>query len=104
MLKRLSAALARDTAARCQGNFLLGDVDMAEDDWQRSTAANAHVTEITPLLASVLPEKSITHFFGAHTAVGKNIFPRLAGSLNSSMVCATPAIPASDIVWNLPFL
>lgn len=41
---------------------------------------------MTPLLASVIPGKSITHLFGAHTAAGKNIFPRLAGALDVSMV------------------
>ncbi len=41
---------------------------------------------MTPLLASVIPSKSITHLFGAHTAVGKNIFPRLAGTLDVTMI------------------
>lgn len=50
-------------------------------------AGNSPLTpDIAPLFAKVIPEKSVSHIFGAHTAAGKNIFPRLAGMLEVSMV------------------
>lgn len=43
-------------------------------------------TDVAPLLAKVIPEKSATHLFAAHTAAAKNILPRLAGILEVSQV------------------
>lgn len=42
--------------------------------------------DVAPFFAKFLPSKSITHLFAAHTAVAKNCFPRIAGSIDSSMV------------------
>ncbi|KAI9635476.1 uncharacterized protein MKK02DRAFT_27136 [Dioszegia hungarica] len=58
--------------------------------------ANTLAENVAPLLASFLPEKGITHFFGAHTAVGKNVFPRLAGALDSSMIADIVALEGED--------
>jgi electron transfer flavoprotein alpha subunit len=42
---------------------------------------------ITPVLAKLLdPSTTTTHLFSAHTAVNKDLFPRLSGSLNVSMI------------------
>lgn len=48
--------------------------------------ANAIAENVAPLLKEVIPAKSVTHLFGGHTAQAKNIFPRLAGSLEVSMI------------------
>lgn len=51
----------------------------------------AHIAYISSLvlaslLASIVSAKDVSHLFAAHTAVGKNVFPRLAGLLDSSLV------------------
>jgi hypothetical protein len=43
--------------------------------------------DLAPFFAKFLPSKSLTHLFAAHTAVAKNVFPRIAGTIDSSMVC-----------------
>ncbi|CAD6566595.1 MAG: Electron transfer flavoprotein alpha-subunit [Tremellales sp. Tagirdzhanova-0007] len=45
-----------------------------------------HMNPTPTLSPKFLPSKSFTHLFAAHTAVGKNIFPRIAGSVDSSMI------------------
>ncbi|KAK4688556.1 electron transfer flavoprotein alpha subunit, partial [Tremellales sp. Uapishka_1] len=67
-----------------------------------SRIANEHRPGVTPFLASFLPSKSITHLFGAHTAVGKNLFPRLAGALDVSMIADIIAVEPSGDVFTRP--
>lgn len=56
---------------------------------------------LAPLLASIVPTKDVSHVFAAHTAVGKNVFPRLAGMLDSSLVGDPPAyyVLATELSW-----
>lgn len=42
--------------------------------------------DIAPFLAEFVPSKDISHLFAAHTAVAKNVFPRVAGIMDKSMV------------------
>lgn len=44
----------------------------------------------------MIPEKSATHLFGAHTAAAKNIFPRLAGLLEVSQISDITAVKGED--------
>lgn len=45
------------------------------------------LTAITPVLTKFLDSSNPhTHLFSAHTAVNKDLFPRLSGSLNVSMI------------------
>jgi electron transfer flavoprotein alpha subunit len=45
------------------------------------------LTAITPVLTKFLDSSNpTTHLFSAHTAVNKDLFPRLSGSLNVSMI------------------
>ncbi|WVW78748.1 hypothetical protein I302_100709 [Kwoniella bestiolae CBS 10118] len=69
----------------------------ASDAYSHSLAEN-----VAPLLASVLPAKNISHIFAAHTAVGKNVFPRLAGLLDSSMIADIVALESSGDVFTRP--
>ncbi|WWD07953.1 hypothetical protein V865_006062 [Kwoniella europaea PYCC6329] len=69
----------------------------ASDSYAHSLAEN-----VAPLLASVLPAKNISHIFAAHTAVGKNVFPRLAGLLDSSMIADIVALESSGDVFIRP--
>lgn len=39
-----------------------------------------------PLIASIVHTKDVSHVFAGHTAIGKNVLPRLAGILDSSLV------------------
>ncbi|WRT65026.1 uncharacterized protein IL334_001967 [Kwoniella shivajii] len=64
--------------------------------------AHALAESVAPLLASVLPAKKISHIFAAHTAVGKNVFPRLAGMLDSSMIADIIALESSGDVFTRP--
>lgn len=48
--------------------------------------AYASPLALASLLASIVSAKDVSHIFAAHTAVGKNVFPRLAGLLDSSLV------------------
>lgn len=52
--------------------------------------------DVAPLLAKVIPEKSVSHLFGAHTAAAKNIFPRLAGLLEVSQISDITAVKGED--------
>jgi electron transfer flavoprotein alpha subunit len=58
--------------------------------------ANNLAENVAPLLAKVIPEKSVSHLFGAHTAAAKNIFPRLAGLLEVSQISDITAVKAED--------
>ncbi|KAK1926375.1 hypothetical protein DB88DRAFT_481612 [Papiliotrema laurentii] len=76
----------------------LSKIYTAADDAYANTIAE----NVTPLLAKFLPEKSITHFFAAHTAVGKNIFPRLAGALDTSMIADIIALESNGTEFTRP--
>lgn len=41
---------------------------------------------VAPLLASLVKAGSYTHLAGPHSALGKNLFPRVAGLLNVQQV------------------
>ncbi|GFZ49144.1 Probable electron transfer flavoprotein subunit alpha [Saitozyma sp. JCM 24511] len=57
---------------------------------------------VAPLLASVVPSKSITHLFAAHTAAGKNVFPRVAGALDVSMIADIVGLESSGDTFTRP--
>ncbi|WVQ84002.1 hypothetical protein IAT38_006147 [Cryptococcus sp. DSM 104549] len=57
---------------------------------------------VAPLLASVIPAKDVSHVFAGHTAVGKNVFPRLAGLLDSSMIADIIALESSGDIFTRP--
>lgn len=62
----------------------------------------ANKPAVTPLLTDLLPSKSITHLFAAHTAVGKNVFPRVAGALDVSMISDIIDLEASGDEFTRP--
>ncbi|EIW68707.1 hypothetical protein TREMEDRAFT_71892 [Tremella mesenterica DSM 1558] len=64
--------------------------------------SNSLAENVAPLLAAVLPAKNITHLFAAHTAVGKNVFPRLAGLLDTSMIADIIALEPSGDTFTRP--
>jgi len=64
--------------------------------------AHALAENVTPMLSKFLPEKSITHLFAAHTAVGKNVFPRLAGALDTSMIADIIALDSAGETFTRP--
>ncbi|WWD22049.1 hypothetical protein CI109_106537 [Kwoniella shandongensis] len=109
------------TAAKTLGGDLAGivvgskaDVDGVLDEVKKidglskiyTAASDAYSHQlaetVAPLLATVLPAKSISHIFAAHTAVGKNVFPRLAGILDSSMIADIIALESSGDVFTRP--
>ncbi|ORX34362.1 hypothetical protein BD324DRAFT_635573 [Kockovaella imperatae] len=57
---------------------------------------------VAPFLAKFLPSKSITHLFAAHTAVGKNVFPRTAGILDTSMIADIIAVESDGNTFTRP--
>lgn len=68
-----------------RGNCRIKDLSkiyLATSDSYSHSLAEA----LASLLASIVSAKDVSHIFAAHTAVGKNVFPRLAGLLDSSLV------------------
>jgi hypothetical protein len=53
-----------------------------------SSFAHSLAEPIAPALADLVKKQSFTHVVAAHSAVGKNIFPRLAALLDAAQVCA----------------
>lgn len=41
---------------------------------------------VAPLLADIVKKGGYTHLVAAHTALGKNVFPRVAGLLDVAQV------------------
>ncbi|WVR04427.1 hypothetical protein IAU60_001430 [Kwoniella sp. DSM 27419] len=105
-------ALGQDTAGIVVGSK--GDVDSVLEEAKKidglskiytaASDAYAHslAENVAPLLASVLPAKDVSHIFAAHTAVGKNVFPRLAGIVDSSMIADIVALEASGDTFTRP--
>ncbi|WOO79434.1 putative electron transfer flavoprotein subunit alpha, mitochondrial [Vanrija pseudolonga] len=59
--------------------------------------AHGVAENVAPVLAEVVPAKSITHLFGAHTPAVKNVFPRLAGILGVSQISDIIALEGEDV-------
>ncbi|OWZ62957.1 hypothetical protein AYX15_04993 [Cryptococcus neoformans] len=57
---------------------------------------------LASLLASIVSAKDVSHIFAAHTAVGKNVFPRLAGLLDSSLIADIIALESSGDTFTRP--
>ncbi|ORY26893.1 DHS-like NAD/FAD-binding domain-containing protein [Naematelia encephala] len=76
----------------------LSKIYTASSDLYAHTIAEA----VAPLLADFLPSKSITHLFGAHTAVGKNVFPRVGGILDTSVIADIIALESSGDIFTRP--
>lgn len=53
-------------------------------------------TVVAPALVKFLESNGTTHLFSAHTANGKDLFPRLSGLLNVSMVADILALEHKD--------
>lgn len=53
--------------------------------------AHAMAEPVAPLLAELVKSGGFTHLIAAHTAVGKNVFPRVAGLLDVAQVCPSIA-------------
>ncbi|KAL7411745.1 hypothetical protein BDY24DRAFT_407412 [Mrakia frigida] len=49
---------------------------------------------LAPLLASLAPSKKFTHLIGAHSAVGKDTFPRVSALLDTTMISDVTKIEA----------
>ncbi|GAA5849163.1 hypothetical protein JCM5353_001652 [Sporobolomyces roseus] len=52
---------------------------------------------VAPLLASLVKSGSYTHLAGPHSALGKNLFPRVAGLLNVQQISDVMSIEAEDV-------
>jgi electron transfer flavoprotein alpha subunit len=51
-----------------------------------SSLSHCLAEPVAPLLADLVKKQSFTHVVAAHTALGKNIFPRLAALLDTAQV------------------
>ncbi|KAL7424395.1 Electron transfer flavoprotein alpha-subunit [Cryptotrichosporon argae] len=64
--------------------------------------AHALAENVAPLLASTVTSKSITHLFAAHSAIGKNVFPRIAGALDVSTIPDIIALDSTGTEFTRP--
>ncbi|ORY73833.1 putative electron transfer flavo protein alpha subunit [Leucosporidium creatinivorum] len=64
----------------------------------RTSPLLAHHTAepLAPVLASLVKSGGYTHLAAAHTAVGKNVFPRVAGLLEVQQISDVMAISSAD--------
>ncbi|CED83114.1 etf1 [Phaffia rhodozyma] len=57
---------------------------------------------LAPLLASVVPTKGFSHLVGAHSAVGKDLFPRVSALLDTTMISDVVKIEAGGEQFTRP--
>ncbi|WVO13462.1 hypothetical protein L204_101078 [Cryptococcus depauperatus] len=119
--KLSDASLSAVTAAKSLGNdthgLVIGSKSEVEGVLEQAKKINdlskvysavsdsySHVlTEtVAPLLASITSSKDISHIFAAHTAAGKNVFPRLAGLLDKSLIADIIALEPSGDTFTRP--
>lgn len=55
-----------------------------------------HSEPIVPILKSLVEKNSYTHVFAGHTAIGRDVFPRLAALLDVSQVSDIIAVESED--------
>ncbi|ODO03110.1 hypothetical protein I350_05955 [Cryptococcus amylolentus CBS 6273] len=79
-------------------------IDNVSTVYTASSDSFAHLLAeaVAPFIASVIKDKGVTHVFAAHTAAGKNVFPRLAGLLDSSLIADITALEASGSQFTRP--
>ncbi|WVQ76765.1 hypothetical protein IAR50_006439 [Cryptococcus sp. DSM 104548] len=79
-------------------------IDSISTVYTASSDSFAHLLaeSVAPFIASFIKDKGVTHVFAAHTAAGKNIFPRLAGLLDSSLIADITALEASGSQFTRP--
>lgn len=58
--------------------------------------ANNLAEPLAPLLKSIVESNNYTHVFAGHTAVGRDIFPRVSALLDSSQISDIIAVESED--------
>lgn len=58
--------------------------------------ANNLAEPLAPLFKSIVESNNYTHVFGGHTAVGRDIFPRVSALLDSSQISDIIAVESED--------
>lgn len=77
------------TIARCEG---LSKVFTTSSPSYRGLLSEP----LAPVIKALAEKGSYTHIFAGHTAAGRDIFPRLAGLLDSSQVSDIIAVESED--------